>query len=142
MEFRPHFCLIMITVILAVSCRPDKAALIPGVWKGKGEDTFTLKADNTYTRPITGTTTEAGTWRIDKGDLVITPVTLGGKSISDIKAKYFARHQDKAPSAKVQMFLDDLSKPEMLTLSDDGRTATTDKSRDTNNHAPVVLHKQ
>lgn len=122
-----------------IGCKPNLESQVPGTWTGARDVSITFKSDKTYTGQAMGLT-ETGTWAIDKGDLVVTPLTFAGKPIEEVKKLMAARLSGQSAAAK--NLVDDIDKPMITTLSADGKTMTTDKSRDTNSGPGVTLTKQ
>jgi hypothetical protein len=125
-----------------LGCKPNLEARIPGSWKLAGGHVVTLAADKTCSQDMGGGFAVTGTWKIDGGDLVMTPEMIGGKPVSELKAQAISRVRSKPMTPKIKEFIDDMDKPNILKLSEDGKTLNTDKARDTNSGVPWALTRQ
>lgn len=110
---------------------------MPGTWTSASV-TVTAKADKTFSGTM-GPIAVAGKWKMDGDDVVFTPDTVGGQPIATVKAQ-LETMAAKMPQLKTQA--DDLDKPNVMKLSDDGKSMTTDKAKDTNSGPSTTLTKK
>ena len=128
--------IVVLTSLFAIGCK-NKESMVPGTWKTPSGSCI-AKEDKTFTFSV-GPLTETGTWKMDGDDVVLTPLIVNGKTVQSIKQNAMARYSSL--SEKARQVLDDLDKPDVLNLSDDGKTMTTDKAKDKNSGPPVTLTK-
>lgn len=129
-----------VSVALAVilcSCN-NKEALVPGTWTSTSF-TVTLNPDKTWKGSKTGVTM-AGTWRVDGDDVIMTPETVLGQPIASVKGQMKQMADQRGGQSK--SFFDDIDKPDVMKLSDDGKTMTTDKAKDTNSGPGMTFTKK
>lgn len=127
-------------LVLLAGCQPSPEKQVEGNWKisevklspaaeklpGSAaikksllESTLEVKADKSYTMSQMGQPI-VGAWTIETRTLNLTTKSVGGKSIEELKAMAKAVGMEKS--------LDALSKPMLLTLSDDGKKLTGDQN--------------
>jgi len=134
---------ILIGLIALGGCKPNLEASVPGTWKyTTAKASVTFKSDKTFSQDMGFGITATGTWTIDNGDLVMTPLMIGTKTIAEAKKAAVALAKRLGTSKQAQDFADDLDKPNIMTISADGKSMTTDKTRDTNSGPSQTLTKQ
>lgn len=133
--------------LLVTGCK-GKESTIPGNWSSKSGITYKIKADKTWsmTVPVAKKPTGmvfAGTWTYDGTDVTLQPVTVAGKSVAEAKQRLQA-FATKVGSSRpmAQTFADDIDKPDILSLSDDGKTLTSDKAKDKNKESITLTKKE
>lgn len=130
---------LVLILLLGLSGCKNKESMVPGTWSGGQGDTIEVKADKSWSAALPGGVTAEGTWSFDGKDVTITPIKLAGKPVAEMKRLMEASSAAAGPDMKKQ--IDDADKPDILTLSDDGKTLTTDKDKDKNSK-PITLTKQ
>jgi hypothetical protein len=139
---KTQLAIVLLFSLCLIGCKPNQESLIPGTWKDTQGHGISFAVDKTYTHDLGSGFKEDGTWKIDAGDLVMTPVTLGGKPVADVKARALTRQRSKPMTQGIKNMIDDMDKPNFFKIGDDGMTMRTDKARDTNSGDPWVLTKQ
>lgn len=109
-------------------CKGSREKEAVGTWTASGAS-MTVAADKTFKNDV-GPLVFEGVWSIDKDDVTFTPKTINGKTIEEVKAKIGPVASRFPEQAK--QFLADIDKPNVMLLSADGKSMTTDKSKDTN----------
>lgn len=115
-------------------------ALVIGKWKTPKDDLeiqFTEKKTFSF---VKGSMPITGSWRLDKGDVVVTPELFQGKPVAEVKKKLLA-HPDKLGPG-IKNFAEELDKPNIFAVKVGkvGVSMTTDSTRD-KSPAIVVLYK-
>jgi hypothetical protein len=113
---------------------------VVGTWSSSGTSAvFTITPDHKWSMPFTQRTTMTGTWTYDGNDVTLTPVAANGRPVAEVK-KFMESKADKY-GGDARKMADDLDKPNVFTLSADGSTLTTDKSKDRNSGPGFTLQK-
>lgn len=100
--------------------------------------TLTANEDKSFKSSM-GPMSIDGTWAVEGSDATFTPKNLNGKPIADLKAQFM-----KAPGAvpaQAKQFVEDMDKPSVMTLSEDGKSMTTNKAKDKNAGPDMTLTK-
>lgn len=137
--FHPDRCITAIGLLLVViflgGCK-NREAIVPGTWKSQTL-TVQAKADKTWTAQM-GVLNITGSWKLDGDDAVFTPETVQGKPVAQVKA---ALESKLSSVPQIKQMADDIDKPNIMTISDDGKTMTTDKAKDKNSGPGMTLTK-
>lgn len=131
----------LLFVFVLIGCKGSREKEIVGTWNGASGPT-TISEDKKFTTS-TGFFNVEGTWTMEGDDATLTPKTVGGKSIAEVQQKARAL-MDRFPANQrpdTEAFIKDLETPNVLTLSADGKTLTTNKSKDKNSGPGMTLTK-
>jgi hypothetical protein len=142
MNSRQKLFILLVTapaIAVIVSGCKGKEAMVPGTWKGMGA-TFIAKDEHTFTGSD-GTMTFAGTWKVTGDDVTFTETTYNGMPVEKVKEMLDA-HSENMPK-RAKDYIEDLDRPNILRISDDGKYMLTDASKDRNisDGAPLSLSK-
>lgn len=129
-------------LLLAAGCKSGLEKQIVGSWTSQQGLKLTVAADKTY-RTEAGPIRATGKWAVDGNDVVFTPSTVNDRPISELKARLQQRigrmsgtHRQVANNV-----LHDLDRPNFVKFEADGKTLTTDSSRDQNRNPWSPLTK-
>lgn len=83
---------------------------------------------------VVGALNTKGTWAMEGSDVTLTGATTNGKPNSEFRATVTRNlpRLDSKKRALVELYLKDMDKPNVLTLSSDGKKLTTNKAKDKN----------
>jgi hypothetical protein len=141
MSRRSKSCLFLVALAL-IGCKSRESQLA-GKWSNGNATVLTLSPDKTFSMPVYGSAVATGAWSFDGADVTLTTKAIGGKPIEEVKSRF----QDLASrlgskGTAVRAVADDLDKPNVFKLSEDGKTLTTDRSVDKNHQPMPTLTKQ
>lgn len=97
-----------------------------GTWTDAQGAQAVFTEDHLAQSQVKSLTIEA-TWSVGGDSVVITPKTLNGRAVAELKARALPRMASLSPQAR--QVVEDLDKPDYMLLSSDGKTITTDKSK-------------
>ncbi len=129
----------LFVVLALVGCKGSREKDVVGTWS-MPQMTVTATEDKNFKSTI-GPLTLEGTWSVEGNDVTFQPKTMMGKSISEVKSKLLNNPALAASGAQGAQFVKDMDKPNVMTLSDDGKSMATNKAKDTNSGPPVTLTK-
>lgn len=140
---RASLPLLLIALSLPLAgCRGGLDKKVVGEWTSQEGLKLSVAEDKTYrmdSGPIKGT----GAWRVEGEDVVFILSTINGKPVPEIKSRLAAR-MGSLPVARrafAQELLQNIDRPNVLKLSGDGKTLTTDRAKDTNTSPWTPLTK-
>ncbi len=133
---------VLVAVLAVAGCKGGREGEVPGTWVSQRKLRLVVLDDKSF-ESIIGALSTKGTWAIEGNDVTFTSTSFNGKSNSEFRAAVTRNlpRQDARKLALVQMFLKDMDKPHVLTLSADGKTLTTNKAKDTNTGGWSTLTK-
>lgn len=135
----------LLLVLTLVGCKGNREKEVVGTWKA-GQGTVTITEAKTFTTAVKTAVGEMkleGPWTMEGNDITLSPKTLNGRSIADLKPQ-IQKTLPMIPAdkrAQAESFVKDLDTPNVLTLSDDGKTLTTNKEKDKNSGPAMTLTK-
>lgn len=123
--------------LTSVGCKGNRDKDVVGTWKAANLS-MTATEDKKFTSTVNSMLKIDGTWSAEGNDVTFTPTTMMGKPISEVKAK-MQTLASRNPQAKE--FVDNIDTPNIMTLSDDGKSMTTNKTKDKNPGGGMTLTK-
>lgn len=129
----------LLVVLALVGCKGGREKDVVGTWS-MPQMTVTATEDKNFKSAV-GPLTLEGTWSVDGNDVTFQPKTMMGKPIAEVKAKLSGNPALAASGAQGAQFVNDMDKPNVMTLSDDGKSMTTNKEKDKNSGPPATLTK-
>jgi len=113
----------LILALALVGCNKDRTKDVVGTWSGATGGNITFAQDGKMSSQA-GPATVTGSWKLDGDKVTITPEAVQGKPIADFKKQL----QGMAASlpANLRSKIDEMDKPQGLTLGADGKTMTAD----------------
>ena len=125
--------LLFATIFILIGCKGNREKEAAGSWTSAKGMKITLTEDKSFTT-TSGRITTVGTWSMTGDDVTFVETTINGKPVSQVKTG-LENILNRLPAARrtvVEKILTDMGKPNVLALSADGKTLTTDKAKDTN----------
>jgi len=132
-----HMLPLFVLVVL-VGCKGSREKDVVGTWTAP-QISITVTEDKKFTSTMGGQAKLDGTWAIEGNDVTFTPVTMMGQPVAEVKAKLAPLAASM--SADQKKGVDSLDKPNVVTLSDDGKTMTTNQEKDKNGGPTMTLTK-
>jgi hypothetical protein len=128
-------------VLALVGCKGSREKDVVGSWSDASQR-ITIEEAKTF-KATMGPMSVDGTWTFEGNDITMTPKTLNGKSIAEIKPQ-LQKSLSSVPAAQraqAKGFIDSIDLPNIYTLSEDGKTLTTNKEKDKNPGPGATLTK-
>lgn len=128
-------------LLALAGCKGSREKDVVGNWTSAAQ-TVTVEEAKTFKSAI-GPMTLDGTWTIEGDDLTLTPKNMNGKPIAELKAQMQKSIAaiPVAQRAQVEGFVKDIDTPNVMTLSADGKSLTTNKAKDKNTGPGTTLTK-
>ena len=126
-----------------MGCKDSRGKEIVGTWVSKQGMKIVVAEDRTYQTEGSPVKT-VGTWQMDGAYFIFTPKTVNGKSMAEVKTR-LQNYTTRAPAARrplLEKIIHDVELPNVLSVSADGKTLTTDKARDRNESGWTTLTKE
>lgn len=130
-----------LALLTLFGCKADRSKDLVGTWKNENVTT-TFTEDKKFTTTV-GAFAMAGNWSLEGEDAVLKPETANGKPISELKTA-LQSGMSRVPAAQRPMAegaLKNIDSPLVFTLSADGKTLTTNKSKDKHPGPGMTLTK-
>lgn len=129
--------LIIVLAFVALGCKGSREKDVVGTWTGSNI-TVTATEDKKFTSTVNSMLKIDGTWAVDGNDVTFTPTSMAGKPIAEVKSAMAASAKSN-PQAK--QFVDNIDTPNIMTLTDDGKSMSTNKEKDKNPGPAMTLTK-
>ncbi|RYG21848.1 hypothetical protein EON82_18150 [bacterium] len=137
----PLLLILAPTIVALAGCKGSREKEVVGTWNG-AQSKVTIAEAKTFSGSM-GPMTLDGTWTMEGNDITLTPKNLNGKSIAEIKPQ-IEKNLNLIPAAQrkeAEAFVKNLDTPNILTLSEDGKSLTTNKEKDKNPGPAMTLTK-
>ena len=130
-----------VLILALFGCKGSRESEVAGDWKSAAQ-TMTIDPAKTFKAQM-GPMNVDGTWTMEGGDVTLVPKNLNGKPVAELKTQ-LQKSLAAVPAAQkkeVEAFIKDIDTPNILTLSEDGKTLTTNKEKDKNAGPGMTLTK-